>query len=96
MSFHFEWDPEKARSNKLKHEVSFEEGQAVFYDEHAIYIADPDYDGGEERFLLLGMSLKPRVLVVCHCYRKKGASIRIISAREATRREQGQYWGHNL
>jgi len=79
-------------SNKKKHGVSFEEGQTVFVDENALMIHDPDHSDEEERFIMLGLSARLRVLVVCHSYRKNQASIRIISARRATRLEQKQYW----
>ena len=88
----FEWDPRKSKTNKHKHGISFEEAQNVFYDENGRYMADPEHHhGDEERFLLLGMSLNPRILVVCHCYRKADSAIRLISARRATKREQKLY-----
>ena len=76
----FTWDENKSRENKRKHKVSFEEAQSTFLDENAIRFFDPDHSEDEDRFLLLGMSFKLRVLVVSHCYREKD-SIRIISAR---------------
>jgi uncharacterized DUF497 family protein len=88
----FEWDEKKNASNKKKHGVSFEEGQTVFVDENALLIHDPDHSDEEERFVMLGLSARLRVLVVCHSYRRDQASIRIISARKATRLEQKQYW----
>jgi uncharacterized protein len=88
----FEWDEKKNASNKKKHGVSFEEGQTVFVDENALLIHDPDHSDEEERFVMLGLSARLRVLVVCHSYRKNQTSIRIISARKATRLEQKQYW----
>ena len=87
----FEWDPRKSRSNRRKHGVTFEEAQEAFSDEHARIIADPDHSTEEDRFILLGMSLKLRVLVVCHCHREDDQVIRIISARKATRKERSQY-----
>jgi hypothetical protein len=53
---------------------------------------DPDHSEEEDRFILLGMSLQLRVLVVCHCYREGESVIRIISARKADKREQETYW----
>jgi len=88
----FEWDEKKKASNKKKHGVSFEEGQTVFVDEKALLIHDPDHSDEEERFVMLGLSARLRVLVVCHSYRKNQTLIRIISARKATRLEQKQYW----
>jgi len=88
----FEWDDKKARANKLKHKVSFEEAQTVFLDENAIRFFDPDHSEEEDRFLMLGLSFTLRALVVCHCYREDDSVIRIISARKADKREQSEYW----
>ena len=85
----FEWDERKSASNRRKHGVSFEEARTVFFDEDALEFPDPDH--GEDRFLMLGMSLRQRVLVVCHCFRSSASTIRIISARKATRREREVY-----
>ena len=87
----FEWDDLKNSKNKVKHGVSFEEAQTVFFDENAIEFDDPDHSIDEERFLLLGYSHKLRILVVCHCYRSSESTIRIISARKATKKEQRVY-----
>ncbi|MCB1666774.1 MAG: BrnT family toxin [Porticoccaceae bacterium] len=89
----FEWDPEKARSNLRKHGVSFEEAKSVFYDEFAIQFDDHDESVQEERFLMLGLSNDLRILMVCHCERGSGESIRIISARKATKKESKFYSG---
>ena len=88
----FEWDKKKNTLNKVKHGISFEEAQTVFVDDNALLIYDPDHSCKEERFILLGMSSKLRILIVCHCYRKSDKVIRIISARKATRSEQKYYW----
>ena len=88
----FDWDKEKSALNQKKHGISFEEAQTVFLDENALMIHDPDHSDDEDRFILLGLSAKFRVLVVCHCYRKGDEVIRIISARKATRSEQRRYW----
>lgn len=63
----------------------------VFYDEAAIEFYDDDHSGQEERFLLLGLSTNMKMLLVCHCYRAEDATIRIISARKATRNEAKFY-----
>ena len=91
MSLRFEWDPRKAAANFRKHGVSFEDAESVFADERARLIDDPDHSVDEELFLLLGLSSSLRLLVVAHCYREAGGIIRIISARKATREEQGFY-----
>jgi len=87
----FEGDNAKAALNERKHGVSFEEAQTVFYDEHAIEFFDPDHSEREERFIMLGTSLKLRILVVCHCVREAESVIRIISARKAIHREAEHY-----
>lgn len=91
----FEWDERKAIANRRKHGVSFEEARSVFLDENAIRIHDPDHSVGENRFVLLGLSLHLRVLTVCHCYRSNDDVIRIISARRANKRERRQYENRN-
>jgi uncharacterized protein len=88
----FEWDKRKEKTNIKKHGVSFEEAQAVFYDENAIQFFDPDHSENEDRFILLGISFKLRILVVCHCFREDEGIIRIISARKADDDEENEYW----
>ena len=88
----FKWDERKNASNKKKHGIGFEEAQSVFVDENALLLHDPDHSDNEERFVMLGLSARLRVLIVCHCYHSGRAEIRIISARKATRFEQKQYW----
>ena len=88
----FTWDDRKKSANRKKHGVSFEEAETVFIDERALLIHDPDHSDAEERFVLLGMSVRFRVLAVCHCYRSDEAIVRIISARPAARCEERQYW----
>lgn len=88
----FEWDDSKSHSNTNKHGVSFEEAQTVFLDENAIRFYDPDHSEDEDRFLMLGISFKLRILLVCHCFRQNENVIRIISARKANKREERDYW----
>ncbi len=87
----FVWDEEKANNNLEKHGISFSEAKSVFYDKYARLIADADNSEDEDRFLLLGMSFRPRLLLVCHCYREDDHVIRIISARKSTRHEAQAY-----
>jgi len=87
----FEWDENKFITNQKKHKISFEEAKSVFYDDHAKYRDDPDHSEGEERFIILGLSKKANLLVVCHCYRASNTIIRIFSARKATPAETRQY-----
>ncbi|MEK7308126.1 MAG: BrnT family toxin [Nitrospirota bacterium] len=93
MHIAFEWDDNKNSINKRKHGIPFEEAQTVFFDDKALLLHDPDHSDEEDRFILMGMSAKLRILVVCHCYRISNETIRIISARKATRLEQKQYCG---
>ncbi|WP_339461253.1 BrnT family toxin [Nodularia spumigena] len=65
--------------------------QTAFVDDNARLIYDPDHSQGEDRFILLGISVYYRLLVVCHCYRENDTIIRIISARKANKLEQKQY-----
>ena len=90
-SLRFEWEPRKASANLKKHGVSFVEAKSVFYDESAKLIPDPDHSENEDRFILLGVSHSLRVILVCHCYRSEGNTIRIISARKATPKESKTY-----
>ena len=87
----FGWDPRKGRQNLRKHKVSFEEATTVFYDESAIEYFDPEHSAHEERFLMLGISGRLRILVVSYCLRRESRDIRIISARRATRKEEKAY-----
>jgi len=65
----------------------------VFFDENAIQFYDEDHSEQEDRFIMLGLSIRSRILVVCHCERESGNVIRIISARKATRSERKYYGG---
>ena len=90
---YFEWDEDKNEDNIQKHGISFEEAMTVFDDDNALYKPDLDHSENEERFIILGFSMKPRLLVVCHCYRESETVIRIISARKANKSESEQYGG---
>jgi uncharacterized DUF497 family protein len=91
----FEWDERKNASNQKKHGISFGEAKTVFADELGRLISDPDHSEGEEHFILMGMSSRHRLLIVCHCERTSD-TIRIISARKADKFERRQYedYGH--
>ena len=90
-NLHFTWDAAKARANIAKHGISFEEAETAFSDEDAILVPDPEHSALEERFLLIGLSVALRVLVVVHCEPDVSGAIRLISARRASRSERGQY-----
>ncbi len=85
----FEWDEEKAGANLGKHGVSFEEALTVFGDPLSDTFDDPDHSTEERRFLIIGMSQQGRLLIVSHT--DNGEDVRIISAREPTRRERDFY-----
>ena len=88
----FEWDAIKEKANRRKHGISFDEAQTVFFDEHAIQFFDPDHSDDEDRFIMLGMSFKLRVIVVCHCFRESETVVRLFSARRAEKSEEREYW----
>ena len=82
---YFEWNDRKAELNRRRHGTSFKEAQTVFADENGLLLDDADHSDGEDRFILLGLSSRLRLLVVTHTYRKDDAIIRIISdARQLT------------
>jgi uncharacterized DUF497 family protein len=89
MSLIFEWDEEKAASNLEKHGISFQEASTIFMDSLSSTISDPLHSFGEQRFVTIGESTEREILVVVHTQRD--SKIRIISAREATRRERQHY-----
>lgn len=87
----FEWDIKKDIANQKKHKVGFDEAKSVFYDEKAIQFFDEKNSSEEDRFLMLGMSAKLRILIVSHVFRQTKKVIRIISARKATKKEAENY-----
>jgi uncharacterized DUF497 family protein len=89
MGLIIEWDEEKARQNARKHRVSFEEAATVFSDPLSLTIDDPLHSSKELRFVTVGQSSRGRLLVVAHT--ERGDTIRIISARRATRSERNSY-----
>jgi uncharacterized DUF497 family protein len=84
-----EWDPRKAKSNLKKHGVSFEEAATALGDPTAATGTDPDHSKTEERYVTFGVSEKGRLLVVSHT--EEGETIRIISARRASKGERELY-----
>ena len=88
----FVWDSDKNILNQTKHDgIDFDEAKTVFYDEQARVIYDRGHSLNEDRFVILGISNKLRLLVVCHCYRESDSVIRLISARKATKKEAETY-----
>ncbi len=85
----FEWDENKAKANLVKHGVAFNEAKSVFDDPFYIDFYDPDHSEDEDRYLIIGQSRQSRLLVVS--YTERQDTVRLISAREATRREKDAY-----
>ena len=86
----YEWDPEKAAENQRKHGISFDEAITVFLDPLALSFDDPDHTSSDRRFITIGMTTNQRVVFVSHADGDNDR-IRIISARETTRRETYDY-----
>ncbi|MGB9154263.1 MAG: BrnT family toxin [Alphaproteobacteria bacterium] len=88
MNLKFEWDKTKAKDNYAKHGVSFDLAKKVFKDPFAVEFLDDREDYGEERFVILGMA-DGHIFYVA--YTERNETIRIISARRATKHEQETY-----
>ena len=90
----FEWDIEKEKENRKKHKITFLEAGYVFADKYMLTLYDEEHSAEEDRWITIGQSLNNKVLVVIHTCRKiKGKeSVRIISARKATKNEEEQYF----
>jgi len=94
-NYRFEWDNNKAKTNLVKHKISFEEATSVFKDENAISLSDEEHSEAEERWVTIGMDSVTRTLVVIHTYISidhDNCNIRIISARKATKHEEKIYY----
>lgn len=94
MQYDFEWDPAKAQQNIQKHNVSFQRAGMIFLDPHAISIYDEEHSKEEDRWITLGKDNNEILLVVSHTFHEPNTttiSIRIISARKATKKEKKQY-----
>jgi uncharacterized protein len=89
MSLEFEWDPKKARTNRADRGIDFEEALTVFRDPLARIFHDEEHSGDEGREIIVGHSVKKRLLLVCFTVRQE--SIRLISARKTTRLERNDY-----
>lgn len=93
-NYNFEWDPIKARENRNKHGVEFDEAATIFRDSKALSIFDPDHSEKEDRWITMGVSEKGRLVIVNHTFREESreeVTIRIISSRKATNRETQKY-----
>ena len=89
MSLEFEWDPRKARANEARHGIEFEEALTVFLDPLARIFDDDDHSGDEPREIIIGHSVKQRLILVC--FTARGTRVRLISARKATPLERKDY-----
>lgn len=89
MNLRFEWDARKAFTNRVKHGVSFEEAMTVFNDPLACIFDDPDHSVAESREIIIGLSQKQRLLIVC--FTERSDAVRIVSARKATKVERQDY-----
>lgn len=85
----FEWNADKAENNSRKHGIAFQEAITVFRDPLSPAYPDLDHSADEDRYLIIGLSSSGNVLVISHIFRND--SIRIISAREATKNERAYY-----
>lgn len=94
MQYNFKWDPNKAQSNIEKHGITFEEAAEVFLDALQLSIFDDEHSEHEERWITLGKNSKGYLIVVIHTFEEHNhqkVTLRIISARKATKQEQQQY-----
>ena len=94
MQYNFEWDPKKAKSNFQKHKVSFERASEIFLDPFMLSVFDKSHSKTEDRWITIGKDSNNITIVVVHTFREiraDKATIRIVSARRATKKEQKQY-----
>jgi uncharacterized protein len=89
----FDWDPRKAKSNRRKHAVSFEEASTAFLDPVGLDGEDVEHSESEERRLRLAKSSLGRILVIAYTMRRRDDEeiTRIINARRASRKERKRY-----
>lgn len=95
MKYNFEWNPNKAKTNKTKHGLSFESA-TVLKDPKALTLFDEEHSEYEERWITLGLAASGKLLVVCHTYKEidvDNSIIRIFSSRKAIKREADEYGG---
>ena len=97
MQYNFEWNPDKAHSNFIKHGVTFEQAAEVFRDPMALTVYDDENSSdNEDRWITLGQVNGQHYLVVVHTYRQQNSevvNVRLISARSASKQEIKQYEG---
>ena len=94
MQYNFEWDPTKAKTNFRKHRISFERASEIFLDPFMLSVFDEAHSTNEDRWLTVGKDRNDVTIVVVHTFREidsDNSTIRIISARRATKQEDKQY-----
>ena len=94
MQYNFEWDPTKAKSNFRKHKISFERASEIFLDPSMLSVFDETHNTNEDRWITLGKDRNNVTIVVVHTFREinsDNSTVRLISARRATRQEDKQY-----
>ena len=92
--YHFEWDPSKARQNYRKHGIAFDRAATIFHDANALSEFDEPHSDREERWITIGLDQSGTIVVACHTFQETGensATIRLISARKATKNEMTTY-----
>ena len=89
MNLQFEWDPKKAKANVARHRIAFEEALTVFADPLARIFEDEEHSDDEPREIIIGHSIKRRLVLVC--FAARGTKVRVISARKATSLERKDY-----
>ncbi|MCR4291258.1 MAG: BrnT family toxin [Candidatus Kuenenia sp.] len=98
MRYYFDWDPNKAKANRKKHRIGFEQASTIFPDPRMIAVFDTAHSKHEDRWATIGIDSNDILLVVIHTFQQLDANcckIRIISARKATRKESKQYQEEN-
>jgi len=94
VQYNFEWNPAKARQNIVKHRISFERAAEIFLDPFAISLYDEEHSLTEDRWISIGKTISENLVVVIHTFQQNQdgqATLRIISARKATKKEAKQY-----
>ena len=94
MRYYFDWDPNKAKENRNKHGIVFEQASTIFLDPRMIAVFDTEHSEHEDRWATIGIDSNGILLVVVHTFQQLDVDccrIRIISARKATRKESKQY-----
>lgn len=98
MRYYFEWDPNKAKANRKKHGIGFEQASTIFLDPKMITVFDTKHSEHEDRWATVGIDTNGNLLVVVHTFQQLDANssrIRMISTRKATKNERKQYREEN-